>query len=157
MTKCISKQVLSYQPQSILEDDYFKRIRERLWNQDPHYQKEDTNPTKDKKNVLSPTGFGSRWRENNPGAGMNTGYEKEEEPRRGIGSGYNDGGPIDDEIGPGNTSVTPDPYVENQLFMDLKLMQGKRDQARRHLKGLVNAPSVVIPHKRYSVDQLSRS
>ena len=158
MRKVISKNVYALYPGGqLLQDDYFKRIREKAFGQDAYKTKEDTSPFKDKKTVLSPTGFGANERQNNPGAGMGLDREKSHMKARGVGSGYNDGEAANDETGPGGATVTPNPYygqdVFNDLFLDLSLKNDSgRDQVRTHLNNLLRGSQVVLPHQRYTVD-----
>ncbi len=157
MQKIISKTVLALYPGGqLLQDEYFRQIRERTFNQDRYRTKEDAGTYKDKKNVLSPTGFGPNDRLHNPGAGSGLGREPPEQRSKGVGSGYNDGGPADDETGPGNSSEISDPYAPqlllNDLYMGLHLNQGTRDSIKQNVKKLLDGPAVTTPHRRYQVD-----
>jgi len=148
MKRIVSKQVLALYPGGqLLQDQYFNEIREKVFGKDPKYNlTEDTAPHQDKKNVIrSPTTFGPNDRLHNPGAGMGLDREDTQSKARGVGSGYNDGEHPDDETGPGNTSVTPDPYytsdVFNELFLKLRMNQ-RNDSIQSHLKSLMNRTPV---------------
>lgn len=144
----------------LLQDHFWKSLEEGLWGRKPRYrQTEDTGDPK--KTVMYP-GLGSRWRENNPGAGMSPEEKREEEPRRGIGSGYNDGERPDiDEQGPGHSRKLPEPYwaqQSNELFLNLDMMnQGdnnvNNEHIRRNLKKILESKPVVYRSKRYPVDR----
>ena len=89
--------------------------------------------------------MGTNDRLNNPGAGQGLDREPVQFKAKGVGSGYNDGGRPDDETGPGNTSVTPDPYytsdVFNELFLKLRL-DSKNDSIRQHHKKVMNGKPI---------------
>ncbi len=156
MQEIVSKTVVALYPGGqLLQDNYFKQIRERTFNQDSYRTKED-GTFKDKKTILSPTGFGPNDRLHNPGAGSGLGREAPEQRAKGVGSGYNDGEPADDETGPGNSPTPGDPYAPqlllNDMFMGLHLNKGTRDSIRQNMKKMVDGPGVTIPHRRYTVD-----
>jgi hypothetical protein len=146
----------------LLQDYEWKRLEEGLWGGKPHSRlREDSGSPR--KNVMLYPGLGSQWRENNPGAGMGPEEKKQEEPRRGIGSGYNDGSAAvyQDaiEAGPGHSPKLPEPYSghHNELFLDLDIKNPTeskfRDKLiRDHLRRTMNQKPARI-HKRYSVDR----
>lgn len=146
----------------LLQDNYWKQLEEGLWGRKPEYrQVEDSGAPR--KNVMIYPGMGSRWRSNNPGAGMGLAEEKEEEPRRGVGSGYNDGDSAvaQDafEAGPGHSPKLPEPYSGhfNELFLDLDIKSPTESRFRDqlildHLKRTMNQKPAIV-HKRYSVDR----
>lgn len=150
MKRVISKKIVALWPGGgLLDDDFFKRLRERTGIYDPYATKEDTGIPK--KTILPETGFGSNDRKHNPGAGSGLGRE-EMESNLSLSSGYNDGSAADDEIGPGFTSQRSDPYyatdVFNELFLKLKMQSGDGD-VRKDIKRLLNGPGRPVPHKRY--------
>ncbi len=157
MKKIISRQVLALYPGGgLLQDQYFRDIRERLFNKDRYTTKEDTGTYDTKKNVVTSPGMGSNDRGHNPGAGMGLGRDENESKDRSLSSGYNDGGQPDDETGPGHKSEAPNPYytsdVFNGLFMDLTLKgQGYDESIQGHLKNILKDRPVVPSHKRYKV------
>ncbi len=145
----------------MLEDNYWKQLEEGLWGTRSKYRSKEDSGSPRKNEMIFP-GMGSRWRANNPGAGVGTGYEKEEEKKTGIGSGYNDGEAARDqdaaEQGPGHSPKLPEPYtgLQNELFLDLAIKGGTesgfRDkQIRDHLKRIMNQKP-AITHQRYNVD-----
>lgn len=158
MKRIISKTVLALWPGGqLLEDQFFKDIQ-RLLGQNSHYRQTEESGAA-KKNVLTPSGFGSRWRENNPGAGIGTGEENDEAPSRGIGSGYNDGERPDvDELGPGFSPKIPEVYPhDNELFIDLEIKNSgdnlvNNESVRKNMKKILKSPSVAYP-KRVPVDR----
>lgn len=158
MKTIISKDVIALFPGGqLLQDQYFRDIRERVFNKDRHTQKEDTGINDTKKTVLSLPGMGSNDRGHNSGVGMGLGRDENESNNNTLSSGYNDGEHPDDETGPGHTSTKPDPYyasdVFNELFMDLSLKgQGKDDSIQGHLKNILRDRQVVTPHRRYKVN-----
>lgn len=110
----------SWTQNGLINNYPFDQVNERLHNTDPYSAKDGLLP---KKTIIGPTGFGSRWRQTNPGAGIGTGFEGEEE-KSPFGSGYNDGGRADDETGIGNTPRLPDPYYAvntNEVFLDITM------------------------------------
>jgi hypothetical protein len=143
----------------LLEKDYWERLEEGLWGQRPRYrQTEDSGSTR--KNVLLSPGMGSQWRENNPGAGMAVDQQSEEEPRTGLGSGYNTGDSATEqderEAGPGFSPQLQETTVLNELFLDLAIKNPNENRARQHvvqeqLKRMYKKP-VKIP-KQYPVDR----
>lgn len=144
----------------LLQDDFWKQLEEGLWGQNPRYKKKEDSGA-DKKTILYP-GLGSQWRENNPGAGMSPEQSKEEEPRTGVGSGYNDGERADiDEQGPGFSRKLPEPewaVQSNELFLDLAIKnQGDVDvggeHIRKNLKKILDGEPVVYRSRRYPVDK----
>ena len=163
MKTIISKKVIALSGGQLLQDQYFKDIRQRIFNEDPNIQKEDAGNERSKKNTLwSPTGFGPNDRQNNPGAGSGLAREPTQQKARGVGSGYNDGEAADDETGPGNTSVTPDPYytsdVLNEIFLKHRIEQGgnqspKNDSAKRHLDSVLYGPPIRT--RSFNVDDLN--
>lgn len=160
MKSICSKNVIALYPGGqLLQDDFFKQVREKAFNTDRYTTKEQVGIAKDKKNVTSPTGFGPNDRKHNPGAGVGLDREDSLSKPKGVGSGYNDGGAADDETGPGNTSTVPDPYyatnVFNELFLDLSLKHQDEDRVRSNVKNLLKSDPVVVPHKRYNVDRLN--
>lgn len=144
----------------LLEDNFWKSLEEGLWGRKPRYrQTEDSGEPK--KTVMYP-GMGSQWRENNPGAGGSPAEKNEEEPRRGLGSGYNDGERPDvDEQGPGHSRKLPEPYLAvntNELFLNLDMMNhgdtnAQNTHIQKHLKKILEGKPVVYRSKRYPVDQ----
>lgn len=161
MRKIISKKIEALYPGGqLLQDEYFRSIREKIFNKDRYKRKEDSGIHDNKKTIIETPGLGSNDRGHNPGAGMGLGRDENESKDRTLSSGYNDGERADDETGPGNTKVAPDPYyasdVFNELFLDLKLKsQGKNDSIRGHLKKILDGPAMVAPHKRYDVNTLN--
>ncbi len=164
MRTIISKQVIALYPGGqLLQDQYFKDIRQRIFNEDPHKQKEDAGTERAKKNTLwSPTTFGPNDRQHNPGAGSGLDREPTQQKARGVGSGYNDGEAADDETGPGNTSVVPDPYyasdVFNEIFLKHRIEQSgnqspKNDSIKKHLNEVLSGPSVRT--RAFNVDSLN--
>ena len=155
-----SKNVISLYPGGqLLQDDFFRQVREKAFNTDRYTTKEQVGTNKDKKNVTSPTGFGPNDRQHNPGAGMGLDREDSLSKPKGVGSGYNDGGAADDEIGPGNTSIVPDPYygqnVLNELFLDLNLKNQDSQKIKTNVQNVLHSDPVVVPHRRYNVDRLN--
>ncbi len=160
MKRIVSKQVTALYPGGqLLLDDYFKRIRENLWNTDPNTRKEDTGRTK--KTVIETLGLGSNDRGH--AVGMGLGRDENESKDNSLSSGYNkdnQDGPPEDETGPGLSKQTPNPYygsdVFNELYMDLELKnQGNNDTIRGHLKKTLSGTPVVTPHRRHDVDNLN--
>lgn len=157
MQEIIGKTVTALYPGGqLLQDDYFEQVRERVFGLGRYRTKEDTGHDQNKKNVLSPTGVGANDRLHNPGAGSGLGREPPEQRAKGVGSGYNDGGPADDETGPGSTSQPYDPYATqtmlNDLFMDHYMRASTRDSIRHNVRNLLGSDPVVTPHRRYRVD-----
>jgi hypothetical protein len=143
----------------LLQDHFWKDIEENLWGRKPHYRSTEDSGSP-KKTIMYP-GMGSRWRENNPGAGGSPEQKSEEEPRRGIGSGYNDGERPDvDEQGPGFSRKLPEPewaINSNELFLNLDMMNQGDNNAnnefiRKNLKKILESKPVVYRPKRYPVD-----
>ena len=160
MRKICSKKITALYPGGqLLQDDYFRQIRERAFNVDRNTTKEPSGTYKDKKTVVSPTGFGPNDRQHNPGVGMGLDREDTLSKPKGVGSGYNDGEAADDEVGPGFTPTVPDPYygvnVFNELFLDLNLKNQEKDRINKSVKSLLHSDPVVMPHKRHNVDTLS--
>lgn len=157
-----SKQVTALYPGGqLLQDEYFRTIRERIFNKDRYTRNEESGIEPRKKTVIDSLGLGSNDRGHNPGAGMGLGRDENESKNRTVGSGYNDGESADDETGPGHTSQPVDPYytsdVFNELYMDLKLKgQGHNDSVRRHLKKILQGNPAPIQHRRYPVDGLKK-
>lgn len=157
MKLIISKNIIALTPGGgLLEDEHFRNIRERIFNENRYRQTEDTGNYNTKKTVVTAPGMGSNDRGHNPGAGMGLGRDPEESKNRSLSSGYNDGEAANDETGPGNTPVHNSPYyatdVMNELFMDLKLKgDGYYDSVSRHLNQMLNGPAVIKPHKRHPV------
>lgn len=154
MKRVISKSVFALYPGGqLLQDEYFRSIRERVFNKDRYLRKDDSD--RPLKSIIESLGLGSNDRGHNPGAGMGLGRDPNESKDRSLSSGYNDGETADDETGPGFTRVTPDPYAGmkfNELFLDLDLKgQGHNESIRGHLQKLIDGPSVVLPHKRHPV------
>jgi hypothetical protein len=160
MKRIISKTVLALYPGGqLLEDQFFENVKQLLHIKSPYTQTYDSGDTK--KNVIPTTGFGSRWRENNPGAGIGTGEEEEESPSRGVGSGYNDLERADiDEQGPGFSPKLPELYPydnDNELFIDLKMKNegdnlANRKTIRENMMKTLHRPGLAY-HKRIPVDQ----
>ncbi len=161
MKRVISKFVTAdiSNPGSFLTEDYFDQIRDRMkWPTNRYRGKELSGVNPIKKTVISVPGLGTNDRGVNPGAGMGLGRDENESSDRRMSSGYNDGGQADDETGPGQTSIVPDPdtsiKMNNELFMDLDMMgQGHNESIRGHLKNIKNH-GPVAPHTRYKVDDL---
>lgn len=154
MIQIVSKKVLALWPAGgLLQDDYFKRIRERAFRADPYSQKEESGHPK--KTVLSPTGFGTNDRGHNPGAGVGLGRDENESKDKSLSSGYNDGGQAREETGPGQTVEPIDPYytsdIYNELFLELKLKEKGTDNIKidSNLKKLLEGPGMPTPHKRF--------
>ena len=97
--------------------------------------------------------------------------EDERTSHSGVGSGYNDGGRADDEVGPGNTKnpdpeqdfATPDTsemtfrndFDTSSKFSPLNYDSNKRDQnSTTFLRKLHLQPDIKLP-KRYKVDRQS--
>ncbi len=154
MKKVFSKNVIAIYPGGgLLQDEYFRNIRRRIFNEDPNEQKEEDGLT-NKKNVGSPTGFGPNERAHNSGVGMSTGREDPQSQARGVGSWYNDGGQADDETGPGHSSTTADPYnnLFNEMFMRHDLQKTDRDRIVSNVND-INNMSPVKKHDRYTNNQ----
>jgi len=162
MKTVISKNITALYPGGgLLQDQYFKDIRQRIFNEDPHIQIEDAGNQHPKKNTLFPY-LSTNDRQHNPGAGSGLDREPTQQKARGLGSGYNDGEAADDETGPGNTSVTPDPYytsdVFNEMFLKHKIEQSgnkspKNDSSKRHLDSVLSGPSIRT--RSFNVDNLN--
>lgn len=157
MLKICSKYIISMYPgypggQMLLED-HFKRIRHQIFNADPYGQKEDSGQNK-KNTTPAITWFGSNDRQNNPGAGMGLERDVVQFRSKGIGSGYNDGEQAQDEVGPGNTSVSPNPYyatdVFNDVFLDLRLKYPS-DNILGNLNKIKHT-KLSPPHNRFQVN-----
>ena len=162
MKKITSKQVIALWPGGgLLQDQYFKDIRQRLFREDPHKQEEDTGSYRAKNNTLrSPTTFGPNDRQHNPGAGMGLDREDTQSKARGVGSGYNDGEAADDETGPGFSSVTTDGYYTSDVFNEEinKLNLTNTDKTTRekvlsNLKGIMYGSPVRT--RAFNVDNLN--
>lgn len=166
MKRIVSKQVTALYPGGqLLQDDYFKRVRENVFKTDPNTKKEDTG--RPKKHVIDNSlGLGSNDRGHNAGAGMGLGRDENESDNRSLSSGYNDGSKADDEVGPGHKSITPDPYygsdVYNELYLDLDMKGQGYDESiqghqnvRGNLMKILNGTPVPMQHKRYDVDKLN--
>lgn len=155
MKRVISKQITALWPGGgLLQDQYFRDIRERLNWSDRYTQKEDTGIENTKKTVIPQTGFGSNDRGHNSGAGGGLGRDQNESNDNSLSSGYNNGEAAQDETGPGQTVQQNDPYytsdVFNELFMDLKLKgETDKDRVKKNLHKILNGPSMPIPHRRY--------
>lgn len=160
MKRIISKTVLARYPGGgALEEEFFDSIRsEPFKNKYRSNEQSGIHPTK--KTIISVPGLGSNDRGHNPGAGMGLGRDENESSNRTVGSGYNDGGPADDETGPGNTPGGRDPYFtsdwDNALFSDLALKgQGNnRDSIRSHYRQILESPPLSLRTKKYPVDRL---
>jgi len=159
MKRIISKQVVALFPGGqLLQDEYFRNIRERAFNKDRNTHKEDTGNTK--KTVIETLGLGSNDRGHSIGMGL--GRDEHESSDHSLSSGYNKDNqnrPIEDDTGPGLSKQTPDPYygstVFNELFMDLALKnQGNNDTIRGHLNKTLSGTPIVTPHRRHNVDNL---
>jgi len=160
MKTIISKEVSALYPGGqLLQDEYFRSIRERLFNKDRYTRHEDTGINDKKKIIIDSPGLGSNDRGHNLGSGMGLGRDENESSDRTLSSGYNDGEQADDETGPGHKSVPNDPYyasdVFNELFLDLDLKSQDKDSIQSHLKTVLKGSPVVTPHKRYNVDSLN--
>lgn len=156
MKRIVSKQITALFPGGqLLQDEYFRQIRERLFNKSRYTKHEESGELK--KTFIEVPGLGSNDRGHNPGAGMGLGRDENESSDRGLSSGYNDGEQADDETGPGNTSKPANPYygsdVFNELFMDLELKsQGHDESIRGHLKKTLDGPEMPKPHRRHPVE-----
>jgi len=145
----------------LLQDNFWKELQEGLWGAKPRYQDTEDSGSP-RKNVMLFPGLGSQWRENNPGVGMSPDQKGEEEPRRGIGSGYNSGESAQEqdakEQGPGFSPKLIEPYSghHNELFLDLAMKESPNPYTERrirdHLNKVMNQKPARI-HKRYSVDK----
>lgn len=161
MRKIISKNVIALFPGGqLLQDEYFRSIRERLFNKDRYTRKDDTGIFDTKKTIIDSLGLGSNDRGHNPGAGMGLGRDENESNDKTLSSGYNDGEQADDETGPGHSKTPYNPYygpdVFNELFLDLDLKsQGHDDSVRGHLNKILHGTPMVMPHKRHNVDELN--
>ncbi len=160
MQRVISKTVTALWPGGqLLQDQFFRDIRERIFGQDRYTQQEDTGIDRRKKISVFPAGVGSRFRENNPGAGQSTEYDEEQEAKVGVGSAYNDGEQADDETGPGQTPIVPDPYWTsdwgNDLYAKLNLSakEAYPESIISHIKKIRQGPGIIMPHRRHSVDE----
>lgn len=155
MKHIISKTVLALWPGGgLINDDYFTKIRDKLFNENNGYQKKEYDNITDKKNQLSPTGFGSNDRGHNPGAGVGLERDYNESKDRGLSSGYNDGEKADDETGPGFSSEKSNPYygsdVLNDLFLDLNVSGAtENDKVKKNLKKILDGPSMPKQHIRF--------
>lgn len=135
MQKITSKKVYAMWPGGgLLQNQFWKDIQDKLKNDKTYSNKYESGETK--KNVVPTTGFGSRWRQINPGAGIGTGYEKEEEDQPAVSSGYNDGGQADsDEGGINNSKKLPEPYWEiDEYWSDLAIKNQGIDKNPRNKK-----------------------
>lgn len=155
--KVIIRQAL-YPGGQLLQDDYFRTIREILFNKDRNTIKEDTGIFNTKKTVIEVPGLGSNDRGHNSGVGMGLGRDENESSNKTLSSGYNDGEQANDESGPGNTTTQVDPYygsdVFNELYMDLELKSGNKDsRIKHHLKRTLDGPQMPIRNPRYPVDR----
>lgn len=135
MIRIISKKVLALYPGGgLLQDDFFKKIRQ----QDPYDQKEDTGIYNRKKNTLDDddAGFGSNTRRDNPVGQTHPDQDGTSPPGA---TSYNmDGGPPNDETGPGNSPEGSNPYYTvdtNEHFMDIdKFTNKNRDRIHNNLQ-----------------------
>lgn len=162
MRTIISKQITALfdDPGDILNYEYFRDIRRRIFNEDQGKQTEEDGSKK--KNTMTEIGFGGNSRSTNPGAGMGDDREDPESKTKGIGSGYNDGEAANDEVGPGFTHTEPDPYftpdIDNSVFFDIKYQKdtGRDSRPMRsdYVKKLLNREP-LRPRKRFDVDQLA--
>lgn len=159
MRSIVSKNVTALYPGGqLLQDEYFRSIRNLLKKDDRYTQKEESGAPK--KTVTESLGLGSNDRGHNPGAGMGLGRDENESKNRSVSSGYNDAEQPDDETGPGYSKTPNSPYygqdVFNELFLDLSLKsQGHNDSIRGHLKKILHGTPMVKPHRRHSVDNLN--
>ncbi len=159
MKRTVSKIVTALFPGGgLLQEEFFKNIRDRVFNRDRYSTDEESGIHRTKKTVISVPGLGSNDRGHNPGAGMGLGRDENESKDRSIGSGYNDGGQADDETGPGNSPGGRDPYFtsdwDNELFSDLALKgQGKHDSIRSHYKDLLREIPPPLRTKKHPVDR----
>jgi hypothetical protein len=160
MKKITSKQVIALWPGGqLLQDQYFKDIRQRLFREDPHKQKEESGHQK--LNSPAATGFGPNERQNNPGAGMELERQDRQQKARGVGSGYNDGESANDETGPGNTPTRPDPYNAINAFNSEEMNRlnltnndkNSREKVLSHLKNIFYGPPVRT--RSFNVDTLN--
>ena len=173
-----SKKIIAVKSNPLINDK-FDDIQEWLNGTYPAY-KGTYDSGSPKKNTfgLGP-GMGSNDRGHNPGAGMGLGRDPEESSDRGLGSGYNDGGRVDDEIGPGNKSPNPATMREgdqpgnsytsqsdnNEMFRALEIQENSgldsgeltssNPNEKKSLKDLLHGKAVTLPHTRYN--NLNRS
>lgn len=157
MQRIINKQVLALYPGGgLLQDDYFNRIREKMFNSSPYSTNEPNGIERKKKTVIYTPGLGSEDRGHNPGAGIGLGRDENESQNKSVSSGYNDGEQANDETGPGFTPISPNPYFtstwDNELFSDLELKGQGRDSARKHYKGILDSVPVIKPSRKFPVD-----
>lgn len=157
MKQIISKKVIALYPGGgLLQNDFFERIREKAFNHSPYSTDEDTGINRTKKTVIKSPGLGTNDRGHNSGAGSGLGRDENESSDKSLSSGYNDGERADDETGPGNTSIIPNPYHAvdtNEVFIDLAIKnQGNNDSIADHYKGILNKEPVKLP-RRYPVDR----
>lgn len=167
MKTITSKKVLALYPGGgLLQDQYFKELRQKMWNEDPHKRKEETGETK--KTIIETPGLGSNDR-GSSGVGMTLGRDPNETKDQSLSSGYNQDllrdGPIRDNDGEQTQTGLPPEQEEsaypNELFMDLDIKgQGHNESIRghqsqsigSHLKELLKGKPITRPHRRYSVN-----
>lgn len=157
MRQIINKKVLAFNSGSdLLTRNFFDRIRERAFNHDPYSTQEESGIERNKKTVIKSPGMGSNDRGHNSGAGSGLGRDENESSDNSLSSGYNDGGRADDETGPGNTSIIPNPYHAvdtNEVFLDLDIKgQGYDESIPGHYKRILKQEPVKLP-RRYNVDK----
>lgn len=157
MKKIISKQIIALSG-DLLSEEYFKNIRERLFNNNRYKTKEESGINNDKKTVLTSPGFGSNDRGVNQGVGSGLDRDDNETDDHSVSSGYNTGDQADEETGPGNSTTVQNPYygqdVFNGLFLNFDIENsenGDRDAIRKHVTKL-NKGYHVIPSRRYTVE-----
>lgn len=148
MKRIISKKIVAFQG-NLLDEDHFKRIRERMFNTDPNDTKEESGIPSYKKTVITAPGMGTNDRAPNAGTGMGLGRDSNESADKSLSSGYNDGGQADDETNPGGGSNPYYTVETNELFMDLKMKgDGQKDAVAKHLNRMLSRNPVVSPHRK---------
>lgn len=150
MKSIISKKVLALYPGGgLLQKYYYETLEKR----DPYSDKEDTGDTK--RTVLKPLGPGSNYRQNNPGAGESFEEDDDNSLTAPIGSGYNNGGGVQeqDAISDGTGEAEPYDINGNELFRKLDVDRDWARDVKKKTDKLLNE-STVMPTNRYDVDLL---
>jgi hypothetical protein len=168
MLKLVSKNVIALKTNPRIDEMFFEEIQNRLNNGHPlgpHKQKYDSG--KPRMSLVEHwLGMGqSEDRAHSPGVGMGLGQDEGREDYlhkdRGLSSAYNldtkRDGPYQDETGPGNTPLTPDPYYAvntNELFLDEELKSGDRDsRIYQNVRKILDGPAITRPHRKMPVDR----
>ena len=160
MIQVVSKSVTALKGTPLIDEEPFNQVQDVLNNEHPHSTRKKTYDSGKPKQTFFDDWLGldsQNERAPNAGAGMSLGRDPNESQDKRLSSGYNDGEQADDETGPGNTTVAPDPYytqdVNNELFMDLRIKgQDNNDAIQSHLKRVLHGQPVTLPHRRYQVN-----